>query len=91
MWTWEEGEGRGDRHTHTKDDAAMRNNKFHKPMAPWVGNESSDESGVGRYEGDRILDLHHLYNPKYMHTTVCRRCLGTKYALAILSNYNIKS
>lgn len=33
--------------THTKDDAGMRNNKFYKPMAPWVGNENSDESGVG--------------------------------------------
>lgn len=69
---------------HTKDDADMRNNEFHKPMAPWVGNENCDESGVGRYEGDRILQLHHLYNPKYTHTTICRRCLGTKYALSYI-------
>lgn len=51
--------------THTEDDAGMRNNECHKPTAPWVGDENSDESGVGRADGDITHYLYHFYNPKY--------------------------
>lgn len=86
------GTGRKDRwsvigcHTHTQDDAGMRNNECHKPTAPWVGNENSDGSGVGRADGDITHYLYHFYNPKYTY-----KIQFVEDALDALNNYNIDS